>query len=402
MFFIKKNWFTGYITIEVRGVHPELFFQILAKHGVMSWDIEKKTDTVAIGKVKLTSLMKIREVKRQTRYKLFFTGRHGLPFTSKQLINKKPLILGFLLALILIFLLSNIVWRVEVTGLDPDMETEVTETLEEYGVEIGSFQWDLAPPGVIQRQLLADIPELLWVGVKKNGSAYHLEGVEKTIVEKEEETPPGHLVAAKEGVIHDLFITKGQPLVRTDDVVSKGDMLVSGYLKQVEEEEEEEEKRTAVGADGKVIAEVWYRSDVTVPIEQHFQTLKGTKEVKHYLRLKKWLLPVWNLDEPSFPQYQVEADERAFYFLKWKLPISYIKQTIYETEETTQQLQKEQAKQLALAHARREIERKTPPESKILDEKVLHESAENGKVKITLYYSVLEDIATKQPISQGD
>lgn len=39
---------------------------------------------------------------------------------------------------------------------------------------------------------------------------------------------------------------------------------------------------------------------------------------------------------------------------------------------------------------------------KLQKKKVLHESEESGKVKLTLYYTVLENIAKKHPLSQGD
>ncbi|MDQ7864118.1 hypothetical protein RCO48_32715 [Peribacillus frigoritolerans] len=34
--------------------------------------------------------------------------------------------------------------------------------------------------------------------------------------------------------------------------------------------------------------------------------------------------------------------------------------------------------------------------------KILHESMENGKVKLSIHYQVIEDIAIGQPIIQGD
>lgn len=400
MFFIKKNWLTGYITIVVKGAHPELFFQILAKHQIMSWDIIKHDKETACGRIKLADVMKVRQIRRKTRYKLSFGSRKGLPFTMKQLNQKRPLIIGFLVVIIFIFMLSNLIWRVDITGLDAEIEEKVSQQLEEYGVKTGNFQWNVTSPGNIQKQLLADIPELLWVGVKRTGSAYHLEGVEKTIVEKEEPTPPGHLVATKEGVVANLFISKGQPMVQTNDVVYPGDILVSGFLHS--SDEEDTNSGTIVGAEGEVFAEVWYKSEVTVPMEQELQLMKGINEKKHYLQFKDIVLPIWNFKQPSFSEYQIESEEKDFYFLKWKLPVTYTKKTIYQTEITKQQMEAEQARKIALAQARRELSRTTPPKTKIIDEKVLHESAENGKVKLTLYYSVLENIATKQPISQGD
>ncbi|WP_018931592.1 sporulation protein YqfD [Gracilibacillus lacisalsi] len=401
MFFKRKNWLSGYITIEIKGQYPERFFDLCAKYHIPSWDIKKKSETIALGKIKLSDLPKLRVVKRKTIFKVYFKGKNGLPFFLRHLLFQKPLLIGFFVAMAVIFFLSNIVWRIDVSGLDEEIENKVIQQLEEYGVEEGSFQWNIDSPASIQKQLLTDVPELLWIGVKKSGSAFHLEGVEKTIVEKEEEEAAGHLVATKEGVIEDLFVSRGQPLVRTNDVVYPGDILVSAYLNESEEDDEEEERKP-VAAEGEVIAKVWYKSEVTIPLDNQYQVLNGKTEQKHYLHASKYLIPIWNFKNPEYKHYQVDIEEKNFYFLKWKLPISYINQTIYEAELKEEQLSEDKAKEIALEQGRRQLRREIPHDAEITDEKVLHESVESGKVKLTLYYTVLENIAKKQPITQGD
>ncbi|SFL81356.1 similar to stage IV sporulation protein [Gracilibacillus orientalis] len=399
MFFKRKNWLSGYITIEIKGEYPERFFDLCAKFNIASWDIEKKNETIAIGKIKLADLPKLRVVKRKTIHKVYFKGRNGLPFFLHHLTYQKPLLIGFFIAIAVIFFMSNIVWRIDVSGLDEEIETKVIHQLEDYGLEEGSFQWNIASPATIQKQLLTDVPELLWIGVKRNGSAFHLEGVEKTIVEKEEEEEAGHLVATKEGVIEDLFVSRGQPLVSANDVVYQGDILVSGYLKESEEDDDE---RKPVAAEGEVIAKVWYKSEVTVPLDNQYLVLTGEMEQKHYLHISKYLIPIWNFEKPEYKHHQVDVEEKNFYFLKWKLPISYVKQSIYDAELKEEKVSKEKAKNIALEQGKRELMREIPHDAEITDEKVLHESVESGKVKLTLYYTVLENIAKKQPITQGD
>ncbi|MGN8645519.1 sporulation protein YqfD [Gracilibacillus sp. HCP3S3_G5_1] len=404
MFVKRNNWLSGYIILEIKGQYPERFFDLCTRYDIPIWDIRKKSETIATGKIKLADLPKLRVVKRKTIYKVYFKGRAGFPFLLRNLTHQKPLLIGFFISIAVIFFLSNIVWRIDVNGLDEEIEIKVLQQLEEYGLEEGSFQWNVASPATIQKQLLADIPELLWVGVKKNGSAFHLEGVEKTIVEKEDDDKPGHLVATKEGVIEDLFVTRGQPLVGTNDVVYEGDILVSGYLNQSEENGEEEDVDTGkpVAADGEVIAKVWYKSEITVPLDNQYQVLNGHNEQKHYLHASQFLIPIWNFKNPEYEHYQVDVEEKNFYFLKWKIPLSYVRQTIYEAEVVEEDITLEQAKEIAIEQGKRELMREIPHDAKITEEKVLHEREESGKVKLTLYYTVLENIAKKQPITQGD
>lgn len=399
MLYKKADWLAGYVTIEVKGSYPERFFDLCTRHQIAVWDIYKTNATTATGTILLKDISKVRKIKRKAIYKIYFKNRKGLPFSLIHSVNKKPLIIGFLLAFIMIFILSNIVWRIDIAGLDEEMNKKVREQLESYGVTEGSFQWQIESPGNLQSRLISDIPELLWIGVKKNGSTYFFEGVEKTTVEEEEETEPGDLVAAKEGVIADLFISKGQPLVKPNDVVYPGDVLVTGSLGDQADEEENDLK---VAAEGEVIAEVWYKSEVDMPLQQEHFVLSGNSETKHYLNFSQWFLPIWNFGKPDYDNFQLDIEEKDFYFLKWKLPIQYVKQTMYESTVSEQTLSEKEAKKLALEQAKRELTQQMGPKAEIKEEKILHERVENGKVKITLYYTVLEDIAKKQPTTQGD
>ena len=57
-----------------------------------------------------------------------------------------------------------------------------------------------------------------------------------------------------------------------------------------------------------------------------------------------------------------------------------------------------EGKKMARADLRKQLE----DEDEIVGEKVLQESMENGKVKLSIHYQVIENIAVGQPIIQGD
>ncbi|GAE91156.1 stage IV sporulation protein [Gracilibacillus boraciitolerans JCM 21714] len=168
----------------------------------------------------------------------------------------------------------------------------------------------------------------------------------------------------------DLYVSKGQPpLVQPNDVVYKGDILVSAFLNHKEEEEQEHDNKKPLAAEGEVIAEVWYKTEITVPVRNKYQVLTGEAQQKHYLHFSNFLLPIWNFRNPEYRQYQLETEEKNYYFLKWKLPISYLEQTIYKVDEITEKLTKQKARQIALEQARRELLRELPINAKITEEK---------------------------------
>src|SRR5699024_9891540 len=100
----------------------------------------------------------------------------------------------------------------------------------------------------MQRDLLHQIPELLYIGIVKNGTTYHIDAVEKMEEKKSRVLPNQNLVATKDGVIKKLFIKNGMVKVAVNDVVEKGDILVSGTI--LTDENEDSKRQKEVAAEG--------------------------------------------------------------------------------------------------------------------------------------------------------
>ncbi|MDY0405536.1 sporulation protein YqfD [Virgibacillus sp. 179-BFC.A HS] len=156
--------------------------------------------------------------------------------------GKKELVAATLLSGLLILLLSNILWKVEITGVPTDIEKKITKELNNSGIHPGAWTFSMDSPSDIQQNLLKHIPELLWVGVEKMGTTIRLEGVEKIVVKKEPVSGPRDLVATKKGIIKKMYVSKGRPLVYVNDYVEPGEVLVSGNLRENENVDEEKEK----------------------------------------------------------------------------------------------------------------------------------------------------------------
>jgi similar to stage IV sporulation protein len=85
-----------------------------------------------------------------------------------------------------------------------------------------------------------------------------------------------------------------------------------------------------------------------------------------------------------------------------ELPISYVEKVIREKESFRRLLSKEEAVQAAMELAREDVKKNIPTDAKIDEEILLHEKVENGKVKLTIHFQVIENIAKEKPITRGD
>jgi len=398
---IQGSFLSGYVTILVKGKLPELFFQDCINQGIPVWNIKKIAPNQCSGNIKLNHVSIIKQIKRNHHYKIKFTKKKGVPFLLGRFFGKKELITGLILSILLIIFLSNIIWKVEIAGVPKDLEEKISKQLTNYGIHPGVWIFTTDSPGEIQKKLENDIPELLWVGVEQKGTTFFLEGVEKLIVEKEDVKGPRDLIATKKGVIKKMYVSKGKPQVQLHDYVEPGDLLVSGNLTgSLDEDEEESEKDPIyVVSEGEVIANTWYEVSVTVPLETNYESMTGNQNKKYYLKLNDYQIPIWGFRSADYQHKSVENKVNSIRFLKWKLPINIVESTISEKEHITKMRNKEEAVKIGIEQAKKELKLQLGTNATIISEKLLHESNENGKVRLKLYVSVEEDIVKEQPIN---
>jgi similar to stage IV sporulation protein len=408
---IQGSYIKGYVRIKVTGHMPELFFQECTDRGVTVWNIKRDGKKTCSGNVKLADISKIKQLRRETKYKISFTQRRGYPFLFHRFLRRKEFVLSLVMSILMILFMSNIIWKVEVTGELPiELEEKISKQLNEYGVHPGAWLFTIESPGVIQQKLTNDIPELLWVGVRQKGTTYQLEGVEKIVISEEKVEGPRNLIASKKGVIKRMYVSKGLPKVEVNDYVKPGQVLVSGILNEVQDTQEnddkenkkEKKKSVLVPAEGEIIASTWYEVDVTIPLKQNYELLTGQQEKKYYLGIKDFKFPIWGFKSPEYDAIHHDSLETPIKFMKWNLPLKIIETTLSEKEFHEIDRTKEQAVQAGIKQAKEELQLQLGSEATIVSEKVLHETIENGKVKLELYITVEENIVEAQPITQGD
>ncbi|MCM2677851.1 sporulation protein YqfD [Shouchella plakortidis] len=75
---------------------------------------------------------------------------------------------------------------------------------------------------------------------------------------------------------------------------------------------------------------------------------------------------------------------------------------MHETHSYKRTYTEDEAKQIGMKQAEQELMNQIPLDAEIKSGKLLHESIDNGKVKLTIHYQVIEDITKEKPIIQGD
>ncbi|MET3727752.1 hypothetical protein ABID52_001333 [Fictibacillus halophilus] len=393
----KWNHLKGYVRVEIIGQDSSSFINTCIQSGIQIWDIQPLENNRALVSISVSDVQKARGILKENKLKIRIKEKKGTPFLLKRMWKRNGFILGMLSFICLLFLLSNMIWNINVTGANPKTEYELRKAAVELGVTKGKFIFLLPNVREIQRDLTEKMDNVTWIGVTQHGTSYRFEVVEKEIPEAKQVTGPRHLVATKEAVIHSVFVEKGQPIVGVNDYVKKGSLLVSGLIGK-------EKKPQLVSAKGEIWGEVWYQTEVEVPLNTSFQTYTGKYKNRHFVSLFGLNVPVYGFSEGEFKDKTETLNESPLYLAKWKMPFSYIKKEIRETDGVKRSYTKAEAIEVGKKMAKKELSKKLPDDAKINGEKVWQQNVSNGKVKLTMLYQVIENIASAQPIpiQQGE
>jgi similar to stage IV sporulation protein len=395
---MKNHWIlflSGILTVKITGKGLERFINTFTRNGLTIWDVKRQGVQSLTFKMKLTDVKKIRMIVKGSGCKVHFLKREGAPFLLKKLFQNSGLLVGAILFILVILMLSNMVWGINVKGADPATEYKIYKELDKMGIKVGKLQLFVDNVESIQQQLSDNIEEITWVGVELKGTTYHLQVVEKNEPKQPEYFSPQNIVAKKKAVIVDMFVEEGKAVVNINDIVQEGQLLVSGLIGK-------EGESLQVPAKGEIWGETWYKSVVELPLKSTFQVYNGNEKSKYYLKIANYKIPIWGFGKIEYKEYETESNENRINFIKWELPVSFISEAHREREEETRIYSKEEAFQVAKERAKADIKSRLPEDAIIKGENVLRQSIDSGKVTISIHFQIIENIGEGQPIIQGE
>lgn len=196
-------------------------------------------------------------------------------------------ILGFFMFLFITYLSASLVWIIDIEGNKIISKEQIINSCINNSLYIGS------PLKKIDGKIISDnlknqFGNISWINISTDGTCVHIrlaEGSDK-IVQKGDNIPC-NIVSNTDGIISDIVTDYGMPLVKKNDVVSEGDILISGELKN--SGTEEIIINDYVQAKGTVKAYVTREHKFSIPLLQSEKFYSGNKLTKYSIKL-------WNMD----------------------------------------------------------------------------------------------------------
>jgi len=391
------KWFNGYLVIMIKGKRLERLINLALNKKIEIWQISRFDEQRGRMSILLVDFLRLKPLLKETGCRTRIISKHGLPFLLTKIRKRYAFVGGFLAFLCMLFILSNVIWSVEVVGTEKIPKSEVLEMAKQVGIQEGKLSFYLDDPDKIKAKLMEKIPDASWIGFRMNGTKAEIRVVEKIIPEEKEALSPRHIVARKSAVIHDIFATHGKQMVRPNDFVKKGDLLISGLIGK-------EESPIAVAAKGVVEGEVWYETEAVIPRLKKQAIYTGEKHRNIYLRLWGYELKVWGYGELAFNKYEPNEEMHMLHWREKQFPVGIKVEDLLECEFKQIKISTEEAVSTAKEAVKQDILAKIKTGGYIKEEKVLHQREENDKVYIKMHIIAIEDIALEKPIiiQQGD
>lgn len=300
MFLWLWYYFSGYVIIKITGYGVARFMNMLSYKGIYIWDVKHEENGV-IMKINRSSLPYIDDCSEKTGCTMAVLGQGGIYSWIKNSKNQQVFIYGILVFAISLYMLSLIVWTVEIKGNERILTSEISEFCNEIGVKAGVVKKKLDTRKVTQ-DILSEFPEISWVSVGIDGTKLEIQLVE-TIEEIEiiDKDNSNSVYASEKGVVTKIIVERGTPKVLEGDIVDVGDMLISSEILIGELDLENTDGQTIenVSAEGKVMARVWREAEEEVNLNYEEKIYTGEK-------VYNWVVvagdKVIDVVKPSFPQ----------------------------------------------------------------------------------------------------
>ena len=332
----------GFYVIEIFG-NPEDIFNTLSLHGIEWWN-GRVTDHGVILRIAGYNEKNARLCLERRGNKVEVVSRHGFPIFLGKLLRRPGIILGSLMFITAMIFYGEFVFDIKVSGNERLSDKYIIDALENSGFRVGSFI-----PSVDFDELSNKVPieygDISWIFVNMMGNVAQVEVREyKKGEENKSEEPPSDmtdLVATECGQIYRFEVSQGLTKVSIGDVVSRGQILVSGMEKGL--------KADYFGrSSGRVFAKLELTLGVTQPMqitEERIVEKKLQKKSVKFLGIEINLFKnSGNIDASCDiieESYKLTLPDRT------ELPIVVTKRYLVKKEKITCKLTTEQARELA-------------------------------------------------------
>lgn len=221
----------GFLEVEFSGDVAEVILNICAKNGISLWNAKRKGDKIRCH-ITVRDFKALPNAAKKSGIRVHILKKRGLPFIVNRYRKRFGIPIGAVLFFSFLYIMSCVVWSVEVNGNKNTADSEILFACEKIGIKEGVLKSKIDPQ-IAKQELLLELDKLAWASVNIEGSRVTVD-VTETKEKKEDKSTPTNLIAAADGKISKIDITSGNCMVKAGDTVVKGELLVSGVIERAD------------------------------------------------------------------------------------------------------------------------------------------------------------------------
>lgn len=302
-----------------------------------------------------------------------------------KLIKKNIFIISFLiLSLIIIYILSNVIFSVEVIHSNSSIIKLLEKELNYYGIKKYSFVKSYNEIEKIENKILKDNKDNLeWLEITREGTKYIVRVEERIINKDNQDTAIYNITASKNAIIKVIEATKGEKQKEVNNYVTKGEVIISPYITMPNNE------KVLSSAKGSVLGEVWYTINIEYPYSYNEISYTGNSK-------KVWTFTFLNkrISLFDFKKYKSFNKDTKVIFKDNISSLSLNKEYQYETKVINDILTYDEVKEKAINLAKKKLKDKYNSIKDITKVITINEEDLGEKLSLTLFITCTEDITS--------
>ena len=381
--------FSSSIKIKVTGRNINNFLKRLINNNI---NIEK---VIPISHKEIDLIINYQDLdkvlKLKTIYNIKIVRYYGKLRIIKRIKKDIFILSSLLISLLLIYTLSNIIFKVEVIHSNKNIIKLVTKELEDNGIKKYKFVKNYQEIEKIKNKILEENKDTLeWLEIIREGTKYTIRVEERIINNKPKDNKIYNIVASKNAVIKNIYAESGEKIRSINTYVKKGDIIISSDITLPNNE------KISKTASGKVQGEVWYNINIEYPYQYHEMKYTGNKKKVLVLNLLNKRISFFD-----FHKYKTFNRNIKYIFNNNITPISLIYEDEYETNIINEVYDYNTAREKAITKAKEKILEKYPNIKDITNIKIIKEEDKKNKISLNLFVTCLEDITEYQEVDNN-
>ncbi len=368
-----------FVYVEVEGKNVLLFIRRIINNNIKydKYSLINKNKL----RLRITYDDYVSLISKNSIYKITVIKYYGFKKIKYLFLKYKDYFLSSIIGLLMIIILSNITFKIDIIHNDKDVRQLIKNELKNNNIKelykTPSYKKRLL---VKKRILKENKDKIEWLEIEVKGSKIIVKVTERRINKIEKELHPRHIVAKKSAILKKIVAEDGMILKKKNDYVEKGETVISGDILK------DEEVKKSVVANGKIYGEVWYKVKVSYPL--YYKETIYLSNVKSNVILK-----FFSKKNKLFKDYS-EINDKSYLYKENLLPISLYISKSRKTKTIKQKLNNSKAISKALFLAAKKINNTLDKDEYIIDKKALNFHSNSSTIEVDVFFRVYENITS--------